>query len=164
MNERIRRIWLWLVAFVQRVVGQIPQFVETQTVQGRQAVRPSRLTIGRVARPVIGRSSERLWQSRGWTRADKQGAVWYEGHLRALDKLGRQRLFRGCCVESQGHISLYIADPPEEVRRHPKGPCFQLANTPWFRLHWTRPPEHVDHALAYAEKILCESLASYDGR
>lgn len=158
MKEWIRRDWLRLCAFVRWLLDQFRQFTpQPPTVDAR--ITPQRVVIGRVERPLVGRHSQRLWESRGWTRTEKNGETWYDGRFRVNDGSGRHRLFKGCLVEAAGNITTYIADLPPEVKRHPKGPCFQLSKAPWFRLHWVRPPEHVDHAIAYTERILCEALS-----
>jgi hypothetical protein len=102
--------------------------------------------------------SRDAWDEHGW-RAIRRGAdAVYEGEYRARRWSGRPVTFPGRIVRQGGVISAYVADPPTQIRRHPKGPCFQLTNPPWFRVHWHRPPTSVDDALLYVERILNEVL------
>ena len=55
-------------------------------------------------------------------------------------------------------LSVPIADPPAEVKKHRHGACLQLVEAPWFLLHWNRPPHTLDDGLLYMERMLDESL------
>ncbi len=101
------------------------------------------------------------WDERGWTRRTERGHEIYEGVYQVIHKRrGETRRFRGR-VQVGGwgkNISIYIYDPPPEVKRHKHGPCFQLMRDGWFHLHWSRPARNVDDAILYMERVLDESL------
>jgi hypothetical protein len=116
-------------------------------VIGRQEA----LTVTPVARPA--------WDAKGWIAQPHGRRFTYEGFYEAtLRRSGQPRRFRGRLIESFGGIATYIADPPTEIRRHPKGPCFALVEAPWFRVHWQRQPRNVDEAILYVETVLDEAL------
>lgn len=111
------------------------------------------------ARPVtIGPRPRGVWEEQGWTRSRNDGTWVYEGYYRVRDRHGRQRRFPGRVIVRPGEVRPYIADPPPELRTHPKGPCFMLVRAPWFRLHWHRPAGNADEAILYIEKVLVEAL------
>jgi hypothetical protein len=95
------------------------------------------------------------WDERGWTKQTAAGQENYEGYF-----LAGARKFRGRITSSDRgrNISIYIHDPPHEIKEHPRGGCFQLVSDGWFRLHWSRPARNVDDAILYMEKVLDESL------
>ncbi len=103
------------------------------------------------------------WDEKGWQKTSDGRRDVYEGHYAASDKRGALSRFRGRVTVDvlQGRVSLeiWVADPPAEIRRHPKGACFQLVKTPWFRLNWVKPAEDVDNGILYMERLLSESLA-----
>lgn len=110
-------------------------------------------------RPVtIGPTPRGVWEEQGWTRYRNDGTWVYEGYYRVRDRHGRQRRFPGRVIVRPGEVRPYIADPPAELRTHPKGPCFMLAHTPWFQVHWHRPAGNADEAILYIEKVLAEAL------
>ena len=99
------------------------------------------------------------WDEKRWRRVDERGEVHYLGAYRVWDQNQRTgREFEGRIVEAASTIKAYVADPPPEIRTHPKGPCFQLVRSPWFRIHWHRNPGTVDEALLYVERVLGECL------
>ncbi len=99
------------------------------------------------------------WDQKGWSRA-LDGDTWrYQGTYRVYDFRRREwRTFNGCLLEGRGVITAFCADPPTEIKSHPKGPCFMLAKAPWFRVNWHRAPTSVDEALIYVERLLDECL------
>ena len=97
------------------------------------------------------------WDERGWTPTERSTATFYEGNY-IVKRHGTPCRFRGRIVVQGTSVMAYIADPPSAIRRHPKGPCFQLSNPPWFRVHWHRPATNVDDALLYVEQVLDEAL------
>jgi len=102
--------------------------------------------------------SRDAWDEHGWRSLRRGKDTLYEGDYRAQRGSGHRATFPGRVLVRDGAISAYVADPPVQIRRHPKGPCFQLANPPWFRVHWHRPPTSVDDAILYVERILNEVL------
>jgi hypothetical protein len=99
------------------------------------------------------------WEERGWTRKQENGHAVYEGHYQVTDRRTNQvRRFRGRVVQQHGLAITYIADPPAEIKRHRKGPCFQLLKAPWFQLNWHRGAANVDDAILYLEKVLDEAV------
>jgi hypothetical protein len=101
-----------------------------------------------------------MWEDRGWTRCDqKNGREVYEGYFQVTRRrTGQPCRYQGCVIVDHREVVPYIADPPGELRDHPKWPCFTLVKAPWFRLEWERPAQNVDDAILYVEKVLDEAL------
>jgi hypothetical protein len=97
------------------------------------------------------------WDERGWRRTREGAAELYVGNY-VVRRGRRPEAYRGHILVAGGLVTPYIADPPAEIRSHRKGPCFQLSNPPWFRVHWQRPATNVDDALLYVERVLHEAL------
>jgi hypothetical protein len=97
------------------------------------------------------------WDERGWTRRTEGRNEIYAGNYQA-----GQRTFAGRIQieERSRRITAFIHNPPREIKRHRKGPCFQQygIGTGWFVLHWRRPAQNVDDAILYMERILDESI------
>lgn len=96
---------------------------------------------------------------------EKQGRCRiYTGYFTLFGPQGHARArFPGRIVEWPGlPVEVYIDNPPQELRRHRHGSCFQLAepNSTRFRLHWNRAPRDFDTARAYIEQLLDESVGS----
>lgn len=109
--------------------------------------------------PIIVEPPQRpAWDERGWKRRMLNGTTAYDGKYRVGKSDGRQLSFPGHIRVTDRVPVAYIADPPPDIKRHAKGPCFQLAQPPWFRVHWHRPPRNVDDALLYVERILDEAV------
>ncbi len=116
-----------------------------------QVIGPNRpLTIGPLPRDA--------WEEQGWVRHRDDGDWVYRGYYRVRDRRGRLRRFPGRVIVGPDGVRPYIADPPAELRAHPKGPCFMLVHAPWFQVHWHRPAGNADEAILYIEKILAEAL------
>ena len=118
-------------------------------------------------RPVIGPSPDVLvmapprfaWDEKRWQRRIHENHTEYTGRYRVYQRrAGRWLEFDGSIIEQSRTIAAYIASPPVEMKAHRHGACLQLSNSPWFRLHWTRPPANVDEALLYMERMLHESF------
>lgn len=123
------------------------------------------ITVAPQESAVITPPSRAVWDERGWTGHRRNGTSVYEGEYRVREaRSGRERRFAGRIREAQNGLVIYIADPPPEIRSHPKGSCFQLAEQPepgkraWFILHWRRPAKDPDTALLYMEKVLDEAI------
>ncbi len=109
--------------------------------------------------PVVQAPPRGAWDERGWQHWRERGGTVYAGYYRLLDRrLVQQRRFPGRVIIAGKQVQAYIADPPPEIGRHPKGPCFQLTSGRWFRVHWHRPAENVDEAILYIERILDEAI------
>jgi len=125
-------------------------------------VRPSEdpVLVVRPAEPLVVEPPPRgAWDERGWARRSNNGRTTYEGYYQVLDRRGQQsRRFPGRVVVGRRSTTPYIADPPHQIKRHPKGPCFTVTKAPWFRIEWRRPATNVDDAILYVEKILDEAL------
>ncbi|GEM_PF-6098870 len=99
------------------------------------------------------------WDDRGWAKRTENDQVIYEGEYQIADgRSAQRRRFRGVVVVSGGEVVPYIADPPLELRHHPKHACFQLFRPPWFKLHWHRAAGNVDDAIIYIERVLDEAI------
>ena len=99
------------------------------------------------------------WDDRGWTLHSENGRKVYEGYYQVTHRRTRQpRRFHGRVTVIGREVVPYIADPPREIKRQPKGPCFILVKRPWFRIDWQRPAMNADDANLYVEKILDEAL------
>jgi hypothetical protein len=101
------------------------------------------------------------WDEKRWRRVQDNQAAHYVGAYRVWNQHTQAWCdFDGRLVEEASRIKAYVADPPPEIKGHPKGPCFQLVRVPWFRVHWRRNPNTVDEALLYVERLLDECLNS----
>ncbi|MFA5897628.1 MAG: hypothetical protein WC829_00810 [Hyphomicrobium sp.] len=122
-------------------------------------VGPARRVIGPKPTKVIEVPARFAWDEKRWQRKDKADHVEFAGRYRVYDFTARTwREFNGFVRQQGNDIAAYIADPPQEMKRHAHGSCLQLANAPWFRLHWNRHPATVDDALLYMERMLDESF------
>lgn len=101
------------------------------------------------------------WDERGWTRSLNGRNEIYVGFF----AVGTER-FQGRIEIRQrsNRVSMYIRNPPREIKQHRHGPCFQLVKDGWFHLHWSRPARNVDDAILYMERILDESLRNRSRR
>lgn len=99
------------------------------------------------------------WEEKGWTRLGRAANLTYTGAYRVTDHLsGLRRQFAGRVEMVRREPVAFICRPPVEIREHPKGPCFNLVERDWFRLHWHRPAKNVDDAILYVERILDEII------
>lgn len=123
-------------------------------------VEPQAVLLVEAASSVTVEAPQRaVWDDLGWIRRQDGDRIVYEGTYRARDRrIGQRVEFDGRIVERGRHFQAYIADPPPELRRHPKAPCFTRSNGPWFQVHWYRPARSADEAVLYIEKIIAECL------
>ncbi len=127
-----------------------------------EPIREEILTIGpSTDQPIVVRPSETAiieppqrgaWDERGWIRSRNNGTNQYEGFYEIQTRTGQVRRFQGRVVVDRVVAVPYIAEPPPEIRRHPKGPCFMLVAAPWFKVNWANPAHNVDDAILYVEK------------
>ena len=119
----------------------------------------SRMVIGRAPAVRVSPVARAAWDAKGWTINRTLGRTVYHGRFEVLDRrTNRVRRFAGRIAQLSIGIAAYIADPPPEIRRHPKGPCFALVEAPWFRVHWHKGPRSVDEAIRYVETVLDQAL------
>ena len=138
------------------IVGPSPSVVvesSTETVVPSTAVE----VIGPTEALSVQAPSRAAWDERGWTQHRENGQNIYSGFYQITHR-GHPRMFPGRMVVNRKRITPFIADPPREIKRHPKGPCFRLAKSPWFRVEWRRPAQNVDDAILYVEKVLDEAV------
>jgi len=134
-------------------------FAGTTVDQQRGAAGPRLKVIGPRPDHTITPPPRFAWDEKGWQRAVDGAVTRYTGKYRVYDfKQRAWRTFNGCVIASGGAPTAFIADPPVEIKSHPKGPCFQLTTAPWFRIHWRQAPGSVDEALLYVERLLDECI------
>ena len=131
-------------------------------------VRPSNpIVVGpaRQADVVIRPERRGVWEEKGWRQVRHGSQDIYDGYYLVMDRRTRCPLrFSGRIIAERGEFLTYIADPPKNIKNHPKGPCFSAETPPWFHLHWHHAPENVDEAILYMEKILAEVLNINSGQ
>lgn len=133
--------------------------LNTLTVGRPQRVGPTYKVIGPRPGAVVKAPPRFAWDEKRWTQRDVGDSIEFVGTYRVYDRAARKwRQFHGVIRQQAGNFYTYIADPPPEVKEHRHGACLQLANAPWFRLHWNQPPASADAALIYMERMLDESL------
>jgi hypothetical protein len=97
-----------------------------------------------------------------WQVEQRPGCRVYSGFYAVHDGSGRLiARVAGRVVERPGlPAEVFVRDPPEQLRRHPKGHCLQLAEPggAWFKVHWERPARDADAGRAYAEQFLAEAV------
>lgn len=108
------------------------------------------------------------WEERGWQKTTllERNQTIYQGKYHVNDADGKERLFDGYVsvvhelpfnigdeiITAPDRFAVFINDPPVEIKKHSKGPCFMLRSeygkTPaLFSLNFTKPPTHVDQAI-----------------
>ena len=122
--------------------------------------RPAVITPGAMT-ATIAPPPRFAWDEKRWRKIREGATTHYLGPYRVFHRrAGQWREFDGRILEDVSGIKAYVADPPKEIKLHPKGPCFQLVKAPWFRVHWRKQPPNIDGALLYVERILDEALNS----
>jgi hypothetical protein len=130
-----------------------------RTVIGPAPARPERIVIAPgTGTTTITPPARAAWDEQGWVMREQDGKVIYEGNYRVRSGAGQLFTFPGRIVVRRNNVAAYVADPPPGIKRHPKGPCFQLTKSPWFRVHWHRAATNVDDALLYVQRILAEVI------
>ncbi len=161
------------------VVGPTVRTVRPVPLVGPQtavAVRPNIAVIGPGRREVVSIGPATLlvrpgvaarveappraaWDDRGWSAEPHGHERVYRGWYNVTNRRTGQALrFEGRITQNGHHITPYIADPPPEIRQHPKAACFTLTQAPWFQVHWRRAAANVDDALMYVERVLDEAI------
>ena len=177
LNGWLKRMLLQLVEFLTDVPATHARPAEQFTAAADP--RPPRVVIGPAERVVIGpgsATSDRIliaprrmatiitpppravWDEQGWVVREQDGKQIYEGNYRVRSSAGRLFTFPGRIVVRRNNVAAYVADPPSDIKHHPKGPCFQLTKSPWFKVHWHRAATNVDDALLYVQRILAEVI------
>ena len=122
-------------------------------------IRPTTIAITPAVATTIEASPRAAWDDRGWQLGQHGGEQVYTGWYQVTNRqTGQPARFEGRITQQGRTVIPYIADPPVEIRRHPKAPCFAVTQAPWFRIHWYRPAANVDDALLYVERILDEAI------
>lgn len=99
------------------------------------------------------------WDEKGWTYHRNNGYRLYRGYYEVTSGMNKQPYrYQGKIEVANRDITPYIASPPISIKDHPKGPCFSRSTGDWFRVHWHSPPDNVDDAILYIEKLLSEVL------
>lgn len=108
------------------------------------------------------------WDEKGWHERQERGLRVYTGFYRVLHRQsGQFREYAGRVHVQGRQVTPWIADPPAELARHPKAPCFRIddrlpwtreAGITWFRAHWYKPAENVDEGILSVERVLDEAL------
>ena len=101
----------------------------------------------------VVRDTTPIWQLRGWKReADRRTyagpyatkfGTWH-GHIRATPDA----------------MSVYIYDPPQNLRRHPAWHCFHPRESKWWSIHLAQQPvdpSDVNSVIVYVERLIVES-------
>jgi hypothetical protein len=164
------------------VVGPTVRTVRPISIIGPQtavAARPNIAVIGPDQRDVVSIGPTKLlvrpgvaarveaapraaWDDRGWTAEPHGHERVYRGWYNVINRRTGQALrFEGRIAQDGHHITPYIADPPPEIRQHPKAACFTLTQAPWFQVHWRRAAANVDDGLLYVERVLDEAINRY---
>ena len=122
-------------------------------------VRPTVVAVAPLVAVTIEAPPRAAWDDRGWRLGQHGGEQVYTGWYHVTNRnTGQPLRFEGRITERGRTVVPYIADPPVDIRRHPKAPCFTVTHAPWFRIHWYRPAANVDDALLYVERILDEAI------
>jgi hypothetical protein len=117
------------------------------------------ILIGPSENLTIGPAQRAVWDERGWTVQADLDRTTYQGQYQIFDHQQRiPRRFSGWVKETTWDVVAYIADPPPELRHHPKSVCFTPDQLPWFRVNWYIPATNVDEAILYVEKVLDEAI------
>lgn len=98
---------------------------------------------------TVKASPKWLWQTLGWVKQENA----YKGFYRTV--YGSRR---GHIVEKKGSFDIFILDPPEEVKLHPKWSCFVHAGDKWFFINQKRFAKDIDGAIVGVQKIIEESF------
>ncbi len=124
-----------------------------------QPEKKAQITIGPAKTVQIVPPPRSVWDERGWVLQNQNSSSLYSGQFRVIKRYSRLPVYFAGRIQTMGEdIKMYIANPPVEIRFHPKGPCFIPEKLPWFRLHWHHPAHTVDDAILYMERILAECI------
>ena len=158
-----------LLPWLKRLTGYErtnPQAVNPN-FRGKTIIRPSPVIlinpgptqlISPGASIIIRPQPRGVWDDQGWYREANFEGQCYTGYYQVTSKNGQKYSFPGKIITTRIEVQAYISNPPAQIKRHEKGPCFQLADPPWFFVHWHIQPTKVDDAILYIENILYEVL------
>ena len=97
-----------------------------------------------------------------WTVREFHGFQMWEGNFVVFSGEGKIILSVAAVmmVREGEAIHVYIRNPPESLKNHEHGSCFQLAEpkSDWLRLHWEKPAMNLDAARSYVEGLLEECI------
>src|SRR5687767_8030661 len=88
-----------------------------------QRLRSSVIVVNPSAQISVQPPRRAVWDDQGWRRTTSGKTHIYEGQYVVRRRGGATASFAGRIVEDGRSIAAYIADPPPEIKRHPKGPC-----------------------------------------
>ena len=121
--------------------------------------RQKTIVIGPVQPAQITPPNRPYWDERGWKIIIGTQETRYTGSYRVLNKAsGQTDVFSGMVIFKRSRANPYILRPPDQIRRHPKWPCFRRITDGWFRIEWFRAARHPDEAILYVESILSEVI------
>jgi hypothetical protein len=143
------------------IVGPTAPLVVEPSHETALVIEPRQVLVVEAAPSLTIEAPQRaVWDDLGWMRRQDGDRIIYEGRYRTRNrKTGQDMGYDGRVVERGRHIQAYIADPPPELRRHPKAACFTRTTGPWFQVHWYRSARSADEAVLYVEKIIAECLS-----
>jgi hypothetical protein len=98
---------------------------------------------------IVKASPKWLWQALGWVKQENA----YKGFYRTV-----YGSYKGHIVEIKGSFEVFILNPPEEVKFHPKWSCFAHAGDNWFFINQKKFAKDVDGAIVGVQKIIEESF------
>ena len=142
------------------VVGPRPVTVVGPAARAALVIGPSQtLTAPPRAALQVAPPRRAVWDEKGWSLDRSGRAAVYRGDFQVTERRsGQRRRFHGRIDAAHNEWVPYICEPPAGIRSHPKGPCFNLIDNGWYRIHWHRPPRNVDDAILYVERVLDEVI------
>jgi hypothetical protein len=90
-----------------------------------------------------------VWEKLGWNRAGDT----YQGFYRTV--FGS---YKGYIAQKGRNFDVFIFDPPEEAKLHPKWGCFVHRGEKWFWVNQKRAAKDVDGAIVEIQRIIEESF------
>jgi hypothetical protein len=141
------------------VNGWLERMLNSVTVAAPQQASPRGTVIGPSPDVTVEAPPRFAWDEKRWRPVHEGNSTNLAGRFEVFDhRRETWRRFDGRLVQERYGIATYIADPPPELRRHRHGPCLQLVEVPWFRLHWRHAPSTLDDGLLYMERLLDEAI------
>ena len=138
-----------------------PGPIRVEPVREREIapIKPPVITAAPARAIPVEAAPRAAWDDRGWHLEHAGGEHIYTGFYQVKNRrTGERRQFEGRITQRGQTAVPYIADPPIEIKRHPKAPCFSVTQAPWFQIHWRRPAANADDALLYVERVLDEAI------
>lgn len=98
---------------------------------------------------VVRPSFRSLHVERGWVAYEGGWTGWFRA---------RGRRFGGDAVQISADRFQFHCQAPEEIKRHPKFPCFRWVGEGWYFVNFAIQPRSLDEGIAYIERLLTETL------